>query len=198
MKRSRLLFASLMTAFAAATLLLAACSSGVKLNEVPVETRVGAPVGGGAGGAGATGASSTAATENRAVAGVQIGAQTAASAGAGGLASANAGARTVYFEFDSYVIKPEFASVVENSARYARANPRAKLMIEGHTDEQGGREYNLALGQRRAEAVRRALVLLGVEDARIEAVSFGKERPAASGGGESAHEKNRRAEVQYR
>ena len=71
-------------------------------------------------------------------------------------------------------------------------------MVEGHTDERGGREYNLALGQKRAEAVRRALALLGVSDAQVEAVSFGKEKPAAQGGTEEVHAKNRRAELSYR
>ncbi|RZL67909.1 MAG: peptidoglycan-associated lipoprotein, partial [Variovorax sp.] len=70
--------------------------------------------------------------------------------------------------------------------------------IEGHTDERGGREYNLALGQKRSEAVRRSLTLLGVNDAQIEAVSFGKEKPAATGSGESVWAQNRRAEITYR
>jgi peptidoglycan-associated lipoprotein len=71
-------------------------------------------------------------------------------------------------------------------------------VVEGHTDDRGGREYNLALGQKRSEAVRRALSLLGVADAQLEAVSFGKEKPAASGGNETAYAKNRRAEITYR
>jgi peptidoglycan-associated lipoprotein len=95
------------------------------------------------------------------------------------------------------VVKPEFQSVLEAHARFLRGNGR-NVVIEGHTDERGGREYNLALGQRRSEAVRRALGLLGVPDNRIEAVSFGKEKPAAQGNDEDAFARNRRAEIAYR
>jgi peptidoglycan-associated lipoprotein len=78
------------------------------------------------------------------------------------------------------------------------ANKSRKLAVEGHTDQRGGREFNLALGQKRAEAVRRSLGLLGVTDAQVEAVSFGKEKPAASGSDEDSMAKNRRAEINYR
>jgi tol-pal system protein YbgF/peptidoglycan-associated lipoprotein len=87
-------------------------------------------------------------------------------------------AKIIYFDFDSYVVKPEFQGAIEAHAKYLTANKTRKMAIEGHTDERGGREYNLALGQKRAEAVRRALGLLGVSDAQVEAVSFGKEKPA--------------------
>lgn len=106
--------------------------------------------------------------------------------------------RLVYFDYDSYVLKPEFQSMLDAHASYLRMDPKIKVVIEGHTDERGGREYNLALGQRRAEAVRRALELLGVADGQIEAVSFGKEKPAAAGSNEDAWAKNRRAEIVYR
>jgi peptidoglycan-associated lipoprotein len=107
-------------------------------------------------------------------------------------------ARIVYFDYDSYVIKPEFQSLIEGHARFLKANNGRRVAIEGHTDERGGREYNLALGQRRAEAVRRALALLGVPDGQVEAVSFGKEKPAVPGSDEAAWAKNRRAEIVYR
>jgi len=107
-------------------------------------------------------------------------------------------ARIVYFDFDSYTIKPEFQSLIDGHARFLRANTQRRVQVEGHTDERGGREYNLALGQRRSEAVRRALTLLGVNDAQIEAVSFGKEKPAVPGSDEAAWAKNRRAEIVYR
>jgi peptidoglycan-associated lipoprotein len=107
-------------------------------------------------------------------------------------------ARIVYFDFDAYVIKPEFQSLIDGHARFLRSNPQRHVTIEGHTDERGGREYNLALGQRRSEAVRRALALLGVSDNQIEAVSFGKEKPAVQGSGEAAWSQNRRAEITYR
>jgi len=106
--------------------------------------------------------------------------------------------RLVYFDYDSYAIKPEFQALIDAHARNIKADPKRKVVIEGHTDERGGREYNLALGQRRAEAVRRALGLLGVPDSQVEAVSFGKEKPAVPGSDEAAWSKNRRAEISYR
>lgn len=107
-------------------------------------------------------------------------------------------ARLVYFDYDSYVIKPEFQTLIANHATYIKSDKNRKVVLEGHTDERGGREYNLALGQKRAEAVKRALVLLGVADGQLEAVSFGKEKPAVQGGDESAWSKNRRTEISYR
>ena len=106
--------------------------------------------------------------------------------------------RLVYFDFDSNAIKPEFQPVVDGQARFLRANPSRHIFLEGHTDERGGREYNLALGQRRAEAVRQALKLLGVQDKQMEAVSFGKEKPSDPGHDEGAWAKNRRVEIVYR
>jgi peptidoglycan-associated lipoprotein len=88
--------------------------------------------------------------------------------------------------------------VIEAHARFLKADKNKKVALEGHTDERGGREYNLALGQKRAEAVRRALVLQGVGENQVEAVSFGKEKPAVAGSTEAAMEKNRRAEIRYR
>ena len=163
---------------------LVGCGSNVKLEDVPVEDRSGANMGA-AGGASGGAASSG-------VAPVQIGATDAAGAG-----PANT-AKVIYFDFDSFVVKPEFQGAVESHAKYLTANKARKMAIEGHTDERGGREYNLALGQKRAEAVRRALGLLGVVDAQVEAVSFGKEKPAATGSDETSMAKNRRAELAYR
>jgi peptidoglycan-associated lipoprotein len=88
--------------------------------------------------------------------------------------------------------------VVEAHARLLNANRSRKMIVEGHTDERGGREYNLALGQKRAEAVARSLTLLGAADAQLEAVSFGEERPAVQGSDEAAWAKNRRAELKDR
>ena len=105
-------------------------------------------------------------------------------------------ARTVFFDFDSYSVRPDARPVVEGQARWLNANRGTGVVLEGHTDEIGGSEYNLALGQRRAEAVRRALVLQGVQDSQIEAVSFGKEQPAVPGAGND--ERNRRVEFRYR
>ena len=126
----------------------------------------------------------------RGVAGVQV-------PGAGST-QPDAMRRVVYFDYDSFEIKPEFAAVLEANARYLAANRSARVSLEGHTDERGGREYNLALGQKRAEAVRRALSLLGVTDAQMEAVSFGEEKPAQAGADETAYARNRRVELTYR
>ena len=106
--------------------------------------------------------------------------------------------RAVFFDFDSYVVKDEFRSTVEANAKVLSADAKKKVTIEGHTDERGGREYNLALGQKRAEAVQKSLALLGAGNDQIEAVSFGKERPAVQGSDEAAWAKNRRAELVYR
>jgi peptidoglycan-associated lipoprotein len=165
----------------AAAALLAGCSS-VPLDEAPVEDRRGAAV---TPPTGDTGARSG-------VAPVTVDPTVGNTIGPAGVA------RIVYFDYDSYVIKPQFQGVIESHARFLKSNGGRKIMIEGHTDERGGREYNLALGQRRAEAVRRALGLLGVTDAQVEAVSFGKEKPAATGSDESAWSQNRRAEIAYR
>ena len=169
----------------ALTAALAGCSSGVKLSDVPVENRTGtstAPADTG-NAAGVTG---------RDVAPVQIGATDPSLAGPPGAA------RVIYFDYDSFVIKPEHQSTIEAHARFLSTNKNRRLIVEGSTDERGGREYNLALGQKRAEAVRRALALLGATDAQVEAVSFGEEKPAAAGTDEESYAKNRRAEFNYR
>ena len=103
--------------------------------------------------------------------------------------------RVIYFDFDSYVVKDEFRPIVEAHAKLLKNNPGAKEVAEGHTDERGGSEYNLALGQKRAEAVVQQMKVLGVGDSQLEAVSYGKERPAVDGHDESAWAKNRRVEL---
>ena len=105
--------------------------------------------------------------------------------------------RIVYFDFDSFVVKEEFRPMLEAHAKVLSANRSKRMTLEGHTDERGGREYNLALGQKRAEAVQRALTLLGVSDSQVEAVSYGKEKPAAQGADEASYAKNRRVEFKY-
>lgn len=112
---------------------------------------------------------------------------------AGGEAIAAADS-VVYFDFDSSEIRPEFAGVVSAQARRLAGNPGLRVRLEGHTDERGSREYNIALGERRAQAVRRALMLQGVADAQIVTVSYGEERPAVEGSDEAAYAKNRRVE----
>lgn len=103
--------------------------------------------------------------------------------------------RVIYFDFDSYAVKDEFRPIVEAHAKLLKDTPAAKEVAEGHTDERGGSEYNLALGQKRAEAVVQQMKVLGVGDSQLEAVSYGKERPAVDGHDESAWAKNRRVEL---
>lgn len=105
--------------------------------------------------------------------------------------------RSIYFDFDSYIVKDEFKSVVEAHAQYLNSHKNRKIIIQGNTDDRGGREYNLALGQKRAEAVRKALVLLGVSDTQVEAVSLGKEKPKATGSDEASYAENRRSDIVY-
>lgn len=105
--------------------------------------------------------------------------------------------RSVYFDLDSYIVRDEFRPVIEAHARYLTSNRNRKVAIQGHTDERGGSEYNLALGQKRAEAVRKSLSLLGVSESQMEAVSFGKEKPKALGSDEPAWAENRRADIAY-
>jgi len=105
--------------------------------------------------------------------------------------------RSVYFEFDSYTIPEQYRSLVETHARYLASHGQQRVVIEGNTDARGGAEYNLALGQRRADAVRRMMTLLGVSDSQIETISFGKEKLRAKGNTEADHAENRRADIVY-
>jgi len=105
--------------------------------------------------------------------------------------------RSVYYDFDKSDIKPEFNALVEAHARYLRDNSGARMTIEGNCDERGSREYNVALGQRRSEGVKKAMTLLGAREQQIESVSFGEEKPKASGHDESAWSQNRRSDIVY-
>jgi len=158
-----------------AAALVVGCSSGVKLNEAPVSDQ---------------GAASTNGSQS-AVAPVDLNATQGTAEGPVGVA------RIIYFDFDSYTVKPEFQSVLDAHARFLKSHTATRVTLEGNTDERGGREYNLALGQKRADAVRRALGLLGVPESQMEAVSFGKEKPAVQGSSEDAYAKNRRVELTY-
>jgi peptidoglycan-associated lipoprotein len=151
-------------------------------------------------------------------AGTQVGGGSSQSAGAGASTSGSAlgdangvnGARglgadatgalarkVIYFDFDRSEIKPEFADIVKSGAQNLAGHPGLKVKLEGNTDERGTREYNIGLGERRAQAVRRALLLQGVAETQITTVSFGAERPAAEGDDESAWAQNRRVELVY-
>ncbi|HMM74347.1 MAG TPA: peptidoglycan-associated lipoprotein Pal [Gammaproteobacteria bacterium] len=105
--------------------------------------------------------------------------------------------RVIYFDYDSSNIREDFQSVVEAHAAYLAAHPETTITLEGHADERGSREYNLALGERRALALRRQLVLLGATAGQIRTVSYGEERPVAEGHDEQSYSLNRRAEIIY-
>ncbi|MEO7337539.1 MAG: peptidoglycan-associated lipoprotein Pal [Caldimonas sp.] len=172
-----------------AALAMAGCSSTKLDSDVPVENRNPSA---GAGAAGSTGS-----------AGANTGSTAQSQVTPIDLTKSNSSAmsnlpRVVYFDFDSYVVKDEFRPVVDANAKALAADRKRHIAIEGHTDERGGHEYNLALGQKRAEAVAKSMTLLGADDGQIEAVSFGKERPAVQGSDEAAWAKNRRAEIASR
>ena len=163
---------------------LAACSS-VKLDDKPpVESRNGSAVVAGTGGANAGASSQTR------VAPVDV-------TSTSNVSMSNL-PRVVYFDFDSYIVKDDYRPVIEANAKVLSADRKRHMAVEGHTDDRGSSEYNLALGQRRAEAVVKSLTLLGAEQTQLEAVSFGKERPAVQGEDEAAWAKNRRAELASR
>ena len=103
----------------------------------------------------------------------------------------------IYFDYDRAEIKPEYVSVVAAHARFLNGSQSRRIRLEGHADERGSREYNIGLGERRAQAVRRALLLQGVGEAQIATVSYGEERPAAIGNDETAYSRNRRVELGY-
>lgn len=180
-----------------AALLLAGCAAPIRLdtpapvddrNAAPAAPAASGPAGAGTGGNGdAAGGAAGGPLPASTVTPVDLGAGEAVGAG-----------RVVYFDLDSFVIKPEFSGVIESSAKALTANRQRRLLVEGHTDERGGREYNLALAQKRADAVVRALLLLGPKEAQIESASYGKERPAVEGSNEAAWAKNRRVELKDR
>jgi peptidoglycan-associated lipoprotein len=105
--------------------------------------------------------------------------------------------RTIYFDYDRYDVKDEYRPLVEAHARYLRENPNAKMLIQGNADERGSREYNVALGQRRSDSVKKMLMLLGARDAQLESVSLGEEKPACGEHNEQCWAKNRRGEMLY-
>lgn len=105
--------------------------------------------------------------------------------------------RSIYFDYNAYIVKAEYANTVSAHSQYINASKTRKVLIQGNTDERGGSEYNLALGQKRAEALRKAMVILGTPDSQLEAVSYGKEKPKATGHDEASWAENRRADIVY-
>lgn len=173
---------------------VAGCSSTPTQDSAPVEERT--P------GASTTAPGSGATTSGMGGTGV-AGTAGTTGAGAGGTLSplkdpkSILSKRSVYFDYDSYVVKDEYRALVEAHAKYLQGNRAARMMIQGNTDERGTREYNIALGQRRADAVKKMMLLLGASDAQIETVSFGKEKPRNPGSGEAAWAENRRDDIVY-
>ncbi len=171
------------------SLLLAGCASGVKLDDVPVETRS------------ANSSSTPSGVAVQSIGAGQGGAQTGVASVSADSASTGQGpvgvAHVVFFDYDSFAIRAEARPVIASHAQFLQANRQRKANLEGHTDDRGGREYNLALGQKRADAVRQALSLLGVPESQLEAVSFGKEKPLSGGNSESDQAQNRRVEIRY-
>jgi peptidoglycan-associated lipoprotein len=158
--------------------LLSACSSPVKLTDPPVVERApekAAPV-----------------ADSRDIRPVETGSVDPLNDPKGVLAK-----RSVYFDYDSYVVRDDGKPIVENHSAYLNKNKARKILIQGNTDERGGTEYNLALGQKRAEAVRKAMGSLGVPETQMEAVSLGEEKPKAMGSNEAAWSENRRADIVY-
>ncbi|HSP31623.1 MAG TPA: peptidoglycan-associated lipoprotein Pal [Halomonas sp.] len=141
-------------------------------------------------------------TTGSSTSGTGTGSQYGSSSGSGSGAGQQADSRipevrTIYFDYDRDTIKSEYESVVMAHARYLRANPDAQVVLHGHTDERGTREYNMALGERRAGAVERFLNIQGVSSAQMNVVSYGEERPAVNGQDESAYSQNRRVVFNY-
>jgi len=166
---------------------LAGCST-TPSTEAPVDDRSAAGAAGGAAG----------------------GAQTGSASGGGVTGSATGSAsnplrdpnnilskRSVYFDYDSFVVKDEYRPLVEAHARYLQQNRNARTIVQGNTDERGSREYNIALGQKRADSVKRMMTLLGATESQIETVSFGKEKPKNPGHDETAWAENRRDDIVY-
>jgi len=175
----------------AATVTLAACSSTPE-NATPVEDRT---------------TSSTGTTPNPGTSTSGVGSNSASS---GNTLPGSAGGpnplkdprsplsrREIFYDYDSFVVKDEYKPLLEAHAAYLKNNRNARIKVEGNTDERGSREYNLALGQKRSESVKRVLTLLGVSDAQIETVSFGEEKPRNSGATEAAYSENRRCDLVY-
>lgn len=170
----------------AGTVLLSGCPKKATTVQPPT---AGSQVGGGA----TTGAGAGASTSGSSIddgAGSQGGGRGMGMDGAGSMAG-----RVIYFDFDKSEIKAEYAGVITTNAQNLTSHPAAKVKLEGNTDERGTREYNIGLGERRAQAVRRALMLQGVAETQITTVSFGAERPAVEGDDEAAWAKNRRVEL---
>ena len=171
---------------AALLALIAGCSSTPEKSETPAEEQKAAPA---ATSSGAT----TSGTTTSGITGTATGLPTLHKDPTNILAKQ----RSVYFDYDQFVIKDEFRPMLEAHAKYLAANKGLKITIQGNTDERGTREYNIALGQKRADTVKKTLLILGVSETQIETVSFGKEKPRREGHDETSWAENRRADIVY-
>jgi peptidoglycan-associated lipoprotein len=168
---------ALLLTILSATMLLVGCPKREQVKEAPPATEGGAATAPGAEGA--------------------VGQGTASAEDAAAREQARLNERIIYFDFDNADIRPEFRDTIAAHAKKLAGNTSVRVRLEGHTDERGSREYNIGLGERRAQSVRRALMLLGVGEAQITTVSYGEERPAVQGDDEAAWAKNRRVEIVY-
>jgi peptidoglycan-associated lipoprotein len=169
---------ALLLTMLSATMLLVGCPKRDQVKEAPPATTEG-------------GATTTPGAESG------VGTGRAGGEDAAALEQARLNQRIIYFDFDNADIRPEFRDTIAAHAKRLAGNTSLKVRLEGHTDERGSREYNVGLGERRAQSVRRALMLLGVGEAQITTVSYGEERPAVQGDDEAAWAKNRRVEIVY-
>jgi len=192
---------------------LVACKSAVKLDEgAPVESRDAASTAAAnAANAAARGdAAGQGGLDGRGLDGRAGTGGAAGAGGAAGMAGAAAGKRdplsdpssplakrSIYFDYDSYAVRDEYRATIDAHARFLTSERSRRVIVQGNTDERGSREYNLALGQKRAEAVRRSLTALGVPDAQVEAVSLGEEKPRTTAQDEASFAENRRADLVY-
>ncbi|HTQ00534.1 MAG TPA: peptidoglycan-associated lipoprotein Pal [Casimicrobiaceae bacterium] len=174
---NKIVYAALLAAF------LAGCQT---TSQAPVEDKSGE-----ASSAGMQSGTTTSGTQSGAVSGTQTGTNP--------LKDPNniLSKRSVYFEFDSFVVADQYKPIIEAHAKYLAANKNAKVTLQGHADERGSREYNIALGQKRADAVKRMMQLMGVQEMVVETVSFGKEKPRNLGHDEAAWAENRRVDIVY-
>jgi len=177
---------------AALLAVLAACASTATQEQSPAGVEDRSP--------GQPGGAQSQAVESKPVSGVDLTGQTGASTTASALTDPTniLSKRSIYYDFDQYQIKDEYKPMIEAHAAYLRDHHEAKVLIQGNTDERGSREYNVALGQRRADGVKKLLLLLGVGEDQVEAVSLGEEKPKAEGTSEEAYAQNRRCDILYK
>ena len=190
-------FTSTHALFFSGALLLSACSSVPLGNKVPIEDRTNKAASTSTPGTMQKDLSSQSDAKAAAIDSRSVGTVTVSTPELKNDAIGIPAKRSIYFDYDSFTVKNEFKPLVEAHAKYLASQKGQRIIIQGNTDDRGGREYNLALGQKRAESVRKSLSLLNVPESQMEAVSFGKEKPKAHGGNEAAWAENRRSDIIY-